>query len=230
MNAAVNSERRSVGSSRSPPGRRRAPLRLALSHHHVKVPVEQAAANGRGGATGRGLPGVQARRQWNDVCAFGILRVPQLHGDQAAQPVVATPELRDGRLLCSCRGRPSLRLRVRGAPTSISAPPRRHRLQPLDASRPLITLGAERSTMPTRLVTSSGSGRAGLHQTHIKVHHNSRPPHEVRRPPLPLTFCSLRASARSAATGPRDWATAVTECPKPLQGHHHSRSGGDRVA
>ena len=91
------------------------------SHHHVKVPMEQTAATGRGGATttGRGLPRVQARRQWNDVCALGLRCVPEPHGDQT-QPVVATPELRYGRLLCSCRSRSTLRLRGRGAPAFVS--------------------------------------------------------------------------------------------------------------
>ena len=88
-------------------------ISLLHSHHHVKVPMEQTAASGRG-ATGRGLPGVQTRRQWRDVCAVGLLCVPQPHGDQT-QPVVATPELGDGRLLCSCRSCPSLRLRGRSS-------------------------------------------------------------------------------------------------------------------
>ena len=88
-------------------------ISLLHSHHHVKVPMEQTATSERG-ATGRGLPGVQARRQWLDVCALGLLCVPQPHGDQT-QPVVATPELGDGRLLCSCRSCPSLRLRGRSS-------------------------------------------------------------------------------------------------------------------
>ena len=128
------------------------------SHHHVKVPMEQTAATGRGGFTGRGLPGVQARRQWNDVCALGLLCVPQPHGDQT-QPVVATPELRNGRLLCSCRSRPSLRLRARGAPAFVSI----DNVQPLDA---LATLDAEQLIMPTCLATSSGPDEAGLHRGH----------------------------------------------------------------
>ena len=149
------------------------------SHHHVKVPMEQTAATGRGGFTGRRLPGVQARRQWNDVCALGLLCVPQPHSDQT-QPVVATPELRNGRLLCSCRSRPSLRLRARGAPAFVSAAissralrlprfgpalllpsPLIDNVQPLDA---LTTLDAERSIMPTCLATASGPDQAGLHR------------------------------------------------------------------
>ena len=57
---------------------------------------------------------MQTCRQRIDVCALGLLCVPQPHGDQT-QPVVATPELGDGRLLCSCRSCPSLRLRGRSS-------------------------------------------------------------------------------------------------------------------
>ena len=57
---------------------------------------------------------MQTCRQRIDVCALGLLCVPQPNGDQT-QPVVATPKLGDGRLFCSCRSCPSLRLRGRSS-------------------------------------------------------------------------------------------------------------------
>ena len=165
------------------------------SHHHVKVPMEQTAATGRGGATttGRGLPRVQARRQWNDVCTLGLLCVPEPHGDQT-QHVVATPELRNDRLLCSCRIRSTLRLRGRGAPAFVSTSCCRRcaTFRCIDHPRRRAVI------MPTCPTTLSGSSSRSITTLDCLMRFSC----------LPLTF---------PATGPRDWAAAVTECPEPPQ-------------
>ena len=173
----------------------RSSTRHPRSHHHVKVPMEQTAATGRGGATttGRGLPRVQARRQWNDVCALGLRCVPEPHGDQT-QPVVATPELRYGRLLCSCRSRSTLRLRRRGAPAFVSTSCCRRwaTFRCIDHPRRRAVI------MPTCPTTLSGSSSRSITTLDCLMRFSC----------LPLTF---------PATGPRDWAAAVTECPEPPQ-------------
>ena len=173
----------------------RSSTRHPRSHHHVKVPMEQTAATGRGGATttGRGLPRVQARRQWNDVCTLGLLCVPEPHGDQT-QHVVATPELRYGRLLCSCRIRSTLRLRGRGAPAFVSTSCCRRcaTFRCIDHPRRRAVI------MPTCPTTLSGSSSRSITTLDCLMRFSC----------LPLTF---------PATGPRDWAAAVTECPEPPQ-------------